>query len=60
MAQAGRGRSSSEALEDEQQELLGVESAEAVVETAKDVVLAVAAVLGMRASWFPKFGLTLS
>ena len=36
----------------EQQELLGVESAEAVVETAKDVVLAVAAVLGMRASWY--------
>jgi hypothetical protein len=35
---------------DEQQELLGVESAEAVVETAYDVVLAVAAVLGMRAS----------
>jgi hypothetical protein len=36
----------------EQQELLGVESAEAVVETAKDAVLAVAAVLGMRASWY--------
>jgi hypothetical protein len=37
---------------DEQQKLLGVESAEAVVETAKDVVLVVAAVLGMRASWY--------
>ena len=36
----------------EQQELLGVESAEAVVETAKDAVLAGAAVLGMRASWY--------
>ena len=37
---------------DEQQELLGVESAEAVVETAKDAALAIAAVLGMRASWY--------
>ena len=44
----------------EQQELLGVESSEAVVETAYDVVLAVAAFLGMRASCYSKIGLTLS
>jgi hypothetical protein len=36
----------------EQQELLGVESAEAVVETAYDVVLGLAAALGMRATGY--------
>lgn len=36
----------------EQQELLGVESAEAVVETAHDVILGLAFALGMRATGY--------